>query len=186
MKKVLSSLILSLMFGLNIGLASESYIIHPGDSIEISVVNKMANSTYTADLDGKFTMKLIGVVDINNKTIEKLKDELTIRLSEYIKKPEVVVNLKSYGKMQVSVLGEVRKPGTQGLSKGYTLVDAIAKAGGFNKKAAKRKVVCIHAGEKKPYAIVNVRDVLRGKDKAYNPELQPGDIIYVESNRKLF
>lgn len=187
MKKYAFSLVLGLLFFSNIvcSQAAEPYTLRPGDSIEISVVNKMGVTTHTADVDGKFTMGMIGIVDVSNKTVNSLKEELTVRLSEYIKDPEVVINIKGYGNMKVNVLGEVKSPGTHGLTKGYSLVDAIARAGGFNKKAAKRRVICIHAGENKPYAIVNVQDILRGKANAYNPELQAEDIIYVESNKKI-
>lgn len=166
--------------------AAEAYKLHSGDGIEISVVNKLNPLVYVADFDGNFTMPMIGVVNVENKTVEALKAELTTRLSEYIKRPEVIVNIKEYGNINVNVLGEVRKPGTQSLAKGYTLVDAIAKAGGFKKKAAKRRVVCLHAGEKLPFAIVNVQEVLRGSKDAVNPTLRAGDIIYVESNKKVF
>jgi len=190
MKKLIMSLAIIGLVAMG-GIASaeettrEDYIFHAGDTISIGVVNKMAVANHTANINGRFTMDMIGDVEVTGKTVAMLKQELTERLSRYIKEPEVVINIVGYGGMRVKVLGKVEKPGEIGLAKNYTVLDAITKAGGFSRRAAKRRVVLIHSGETEPYAIVNVQDILRGKKNAVNPVLREDDLVYVESNGKM-
>lgn len=161
------------------------YTLHSGDTVAISVVNKMGVVKHTADVNGRFTMPMIGQVDVSGKTLNVLQQELTERLSRYIKSPEVIVNIVDYGGVRVKVLGKVHRPGEISLKKNYTLLDAIAKAGGFSRRAAKRRVLLIHAGETLPYVVVNVQDILRGKKNSVNPILREDDLVYVESNGKM-
>lgn len=165
--------------------APDDYILHAGDTVSIGVVNKMQAGNHTADVNGRFTMDMIGDVCVTNKTVAMLRQELAQRLSRYIKEPEVVVNIAGYGSVRVKVLGKVRNPGNVELTKHYTVLDAISKAGGFTYRAAKRKVVLIHAGETEPFAVVNVQDILQGKKGAVNPVLREDDLVYVDSNGKM-
>lgn len=187
MKKFVVALTMTLLMSCaSLGLAANPYVLHPGNTIEVEVLHKIGKTNYHVDVDGNFIINTLGQFNVKNKTVEMLRAELTERYSKYVKNPEVIVRVASYGSMEVNVLGCVNHPGTVALSKSYTVVDAIAKAGGFNKKAAKRKVVLVHAGETKPYAIVNVQDILRGTGKVENISLEAGDSVYVESNGKWF
>lgn len=188
MKRWMAGVVLALCLGLplgNVEAVDSAYKLQPGDTLTISVVNKIGAVSYKVNPDGWFIMPLIGDVVITDKNLEQLREELTIRLAEYVKEPEVVVALGTVG-VEVNVLGEVRNPGKHSLARNCTLLDAVSKANGFTRRAAKRRVLVIHQGEEKPYAVVNVQDVLRGKKGAVNPVLQEGDLIYVEGNHRLF
>lgn len=187
MRRWMAGVALALGLVLPLGSAEavdSAYKLQPGDTLTISVVNKIDAVSYKVNPDGWFTMPMIGDVVITDKNLEQLREELTIRLAEFVKEPEVVVALGTGG-IEVNVLGEISKPGKYSLARNCTLLDAISKANGFTRRAAKRKVVVIHKGEEKPYAVVNVQDIVRGKKGAVNPVLQEGDLVYVEGNHRL-
>ncbi len=95
--------------------------------------------------------------------------------------PGDVVNIPGEMVMEVYVFGQVRKPGVVELPMGYgaTILQAIAKAGGFTERAKKSSVILRRReGDKGETIIkVNVKDILKGKKP--NVKLRPYDIIYV-------
>ncbi len=94
--------------------------------------------------------------------------------------PGDVINIPGELTMEVYVFGQVRKPGVVELPMGYgaTILQAIAKAGGFTERAKKTSVIIRRRkGEREEIMKVNVKDILKGKKP--NVKLKPYDIIYV-------
>ena len=101
-------------------------------------------NVYVVRPDGKLDFPLIGEVDVDGKSVTQVREELTVRLTEYIKNPRVSVNISKWGTTRVYVLGEVKTPGLYELDKSRRVLDAIGKAGAYTKDAAKRNVFLIH------------------------------------------
>lgn len=187
-KKIVMSLALGAMLGTSsLVLANEAdntYLLRPGDALSIAVENKIACEGYIVGPDGKFAMPLLGQVDVNNKTVEALKEELEIRFAEYVKNPVVLLNVEETGTMPIYVFGQVKNPGKLDMNAGTTLLDVVSAAGLTN-KSAKRRILLMHAGEEKPYMVVNIQRLMRGHKGAVNPVLKSGDRVYVSGNGKL-
>jgi protein involved in polysaccharide export with SLBB domain len=81
---------------------------------------------------------------------------------------------------RVTVAGLVEHPGVVSLQNDFTLVSALAAAGGYNKFGDLRKVQLIHQGTKREYNIV----ALAHGDLAQNPTLHDGDTVYVPEGYK--
>jgi len=83
----------------------------------------------------------------------------------------------------IYVIGEVKNPGLTGIKKAgnITLLEAIARAGGFTEKAAKSNVI-FHRKEKGQIRIFkfDVKDIIYGKNKDF--DVREGDIIYVKES----
>ncbi len=95
--------------------------------------------------------------------------------------PGDVINIPAVLNIEVYVFGEVRRPGVVSLplGSGTTLLQAIAKAGGFTERAKKSSVL-IRRKDAKGREIklkVNVKNILKGKRP--DPKLKPYDIVYV-------
>ena len=76
------------------------------------------------------------------------------------------------------MLGSVGKAGQVSIPDGQKRIEllaAVAKAGGFEKIANKRKVEIIRAGNKKPI-IININELPKRKEPVY---LYPGDTLNV-------
>jgi len=101
------------------------------------------------------------------------------RLSEgYLKKHQVTVLAKEYRSKKVSVLGQVKQPGTFQYSDSMSIIEAVSKAGGFTPSARKNAVRVTRKNEAKVETIIVAVDDI-GRGYAPNFFLRPGDVIYV-------
>jgi protein involved in polysaccharide export with SLBB domain len=78
----------------------------------------------------------------------------------------------------VYLVGQVVSPGAYEMKTGWTVVEAVAQAGGVTPKAALRKASLIRRGTNVTIPLDLERIVLRG-DQAANVLLQGGDVILV-------
>ncbi|MHC1586923.1 MAG: SLBB domain-containing protein [Candidatus Syntropharchaeia archaeon] len=78
---------------------------------------------------------------------------------------------------EVFILGEVKKPGNYPLKEGMTLIQAITRAGGFTRKAARGRVYIVRDSNQERRIKVDVDEIV--KDRSKDIELQPGDVIVV-------
>lgn len=169
------------------------YLMRSGDQLQIVVYGHDDLSTrpgvsytpYVVRPDGKLAMPLIGDVNCQNRTVPEVTQEITNRLAEYIIDPQVTINITKLGTTRVYVLGEVRQQGLYELEKSHNLLDAVAKAGGFSQKSAKRKVYVVRAGQNNIVAQVNMLDLLQSGQYQNNIVLNEGDCVYISSNHKI-
>ncbi|MDD5595356.1 MAG: SLBB domain-containing protein [Candidatus Omnitrophica bacterium] len=158
------------------------YTIHPNDVLEISVYNE-------PDLDkmvrvsevGTVNYPLLGNIKAAGLSVRELEKNISELLSEdYLVNPQVHVFLKEYGS-KVSVLGQVKKPGSFELKGSLTLMEAIALAGDFSETGnpASVKVIRKEKGQEKIYEIDTTRITEKG-DKSQDLDLLPGDVVSVE------
>ncbi len=115
------------------------YPIGPGDVLEISVpaMEELKSRTVRVSGDGTIGAPFLGIIQVNGLTEEKLRQDITHRLEEYMYRPRVNLFVREYRSRQVAVLGAVSKPGFYSLASGAdTLRDMISLAGGTNETAA--------------------------------------------------
>ena len=87
----------------------------------------------------------------------------------------IVIERKS---VEISVLGEVAKPGTFPFVERLSLVQAISEAGGLGPVAAPRRVKLIRKGPDGPETYqISLEEITAGK--ARDIPLEPGDIVFV-------
>ncbi len=160
-----------------------SYIIGPGDMLEISVWRHPDLTTQVrVRPDGKISFPLIDEVYVANLTPEALKKTLASRLDVSLQDPMVTVNVLSFQSKKIFVLGEVNKPGVYPFEGRVSVLDAISKAAGYNDDtAALRSVIVIKRGNTaKPEAKrVNIWDVITKGDVNQNLYLEASDIVFV-------
>jgi protein involved in polysaccharide export with SLBB domain len=137
------------------------------------------SQAYTVDADGTVNVPLIGRVMVRGLTPSQIEEELEKRLRDgYIKDPSVSVKVLEYKSKRVHVIGMVKQPGTFPFTENMSIVEAIAKAGGFLGSAKKNSVRVTREDDGKPRRIyVAVEDI--GQGKAPNFLLRPGDVIFV-------
>jgi polysaccharide export outer membrane protein len=160
--------------------APGGYVLGPEDVIEVFVwKNPDLSSTATVRPDGRITLPLAGELVAAGKTPEELRAAITTELKRYVELPFVTVMVKAINSPQISVLGEVRKPGRFRLAQRASVLDAIAMGGGFTEYADGKQVVVLRPlpGGGTRRIKVNVKDLLRGGDPL---RLEPGDTVYVD------
>lgn len=119
------------------GIHDPSYVIGPGDELEINVFD-VAELNVTARVkdSGFINLPLVGAVSAKGKTEQELISELTTRLAAFVRRPQVSVFISQYGSQKVAVVGAVEKPGNYSLRKGSNgILELLAEAGGVNARA---------------------------------------------------
>lgn len=127
--------------------------------------------------DGTFFYPYVGVVQAAGRTVEEIRDELTLRLSKYIEQVQLDVRVAAYRSQRVYVVGEVAQPGIQ-LVKDIplTVLEAINNAGGVNPEADQRNITLTR--DDKTYSI-NLLSLYEGGDLSQNVLLRHGDVLNV-------
>lgn len=81
---------------------------------------------------------------------------------------------------KVFLVGQVNQPGAIPLERDLTLLEAIAVGGGLTQDSDWKSVLLLRGGLSNPsYIELDVKEMLRGKDRRGDLLLEQGDIIYV-------
>jgi len=167
--------------GENTNVTVKEFILGVGDTLEIDVYRQEdLQKTVTINPDGIITFPLVGDIQVAGMSLTKLRSILRERLSKYIVNPQVSINVTSVSSQKIFVLGEVNTPGVFTLDHPLTVLEAMASAGGFTTDAKLQSVLIIRGGLKNPELImVNLENVIKGKEFTQNLTLKSGDIVYV-------
>ena len=151
-----------------------------GDVFEVRVFEQEhLGGTFQVQEDGTIVVPLLGPVNVNGKTKAEVATLLEQMFGDgYLRDPHVTVVMTERENLEVSVLGQVQRPGTFPYVEKLTLVQAISEAGGLNELAHARRVKLTRNG---PSGVgtydVSVKAITEGR--APDILLQPGDIIFV-------
>ncbi len=134
---------------------------------------------YIIDKNGDIDFPVLGTVRVVGLSPEETKTLLKEKLSDYLKDPIINIRLKNF---TVTVLGEVRQPGTYPvLGEQITVLEAIGLANDLTIKGKRDNVMVIRDfnGTK-----VYTRIDLTKKESLNSPVyyLTQNDVVYVEPN----
>lgn len=158
-----------------------SYLIGKGDILEINVWREpMLSGETIVRNDGMISLTLIGDVQAAGRTPVELKDEIQERLKKFLGDPVVTVMLRNPSSQKFYVIGEVKTPGEFELVKDMTVVQGIAKAGGFTEWADKGSIVVLRREDGVERRVpVNYKDIVKGRNVGQNILLRANDTIVV-------
>lgn len=164
----------------NGGRPEVDYQLGPEDVIEVFVWKEPDLSTQvTVRPDGRITLPLAGELIAAGKTPQELQAEIASSLERYVEQPVVTVIVKAINSRQISVLGEVRRPGRYRISQRTDILDAIAMSGGFTEFADRKEVLILRKTKSGVRRMqVNVKRLLN--EGAHPLYLEPGDTVYVD------
>ena len=174
--------------------AASTYILGPGDRIDLSVYGF---EEYTGSLavlpDGTINLPLIGKLPAAGRTTEQLTEELTIALDRILVTPYVSVTLAALRPVVINVSGQVYRPGPVQMQASKeissdgsaaappSVSEALIQAGGVTRTADIRDVVVMRAlpnGET-IRTQVNLWDALWSETLPEDLLLRDGDLVYV-------
>ena len=151
-----------------------------GDMVRVTVFRNPDLTTEARVTErGTILFPMIGEVPVAglspSQAGARIADKL--RNGKYVVNPEVTVSIAQVNSRQVSVLGNVNKPGRYPLdSVNVKLTDVLATAGGVAGTGADM-VTVVSSGNRK--TDVDLAAMFRNGDLTKNIELQPGDTVYV-------
>lgn len=162
------------------------YRIQRGDLISIRVYNQDAMSVRgKVRSDGKLSMPFLNDVEVAGYTPDALTLQLQTRLKDVINAPVVTVSVEEQKleTVNVSVLGEIARPGVYVLEPGAGVLAGLAIAGGMTEFARRDRIFVLRPV---PQAGTSVRirfsfDALsRAVGKGVGFQFAPGDVLIVE------
>lgn len=160
--------------------AANDYRLGPGDKLRIEVYkDPQLSQSVQVRPDGKITLPLVGDVEATGKTPLELRDSLAKSLKEFMNNPTVTVIVVEAMSSQVTVMGEVSKPGALQIFGPTNIVQVIAMAGGFKEFANTKDVRVLRQKANGGVETIrfNYKDLINGDAKPVL--LRSGDTVIV-------
>jgi len=197
------------------GVYSDLYTLGPGDQLQLSFLDPSAKEVGgpVAILpDGTSTLALLGSVQLSGLTLGQATRWLTSLYARQLVRPQLILSLTSARPVQVSVLGEVGRPGLYSFGGGgagigpatsssgggsgggssgpgglTTPVSAIQAAGGITLNADIRRVILRRVagpGGAEKQTVLDLAQLLQIGNQRQNPILFDGDTLIVSRAEK--
>jgi polysaccharide export outer membrane protein len=130
--------------------------------------------------DGQATFAMVGHLNVANKTIPEVNEELSILYDEKIPGLHCDLFLEKHSGTVIYVVGEVSLPGVYNITKPISVLEAIALAGSHVPGAKLSSVIIARrSGDKVVTTRLNLKKSLALKKGSKFFYLQPDDIVYV-------
>jgi polysaccharide export outer membrane protein len=165
----------------------ESTTLGPGDLFTLEVVGeKDLPKEYQVASDGTVDFPYVHRMEVQGMEPQEVARTVRQRLIDQriLIDPSVIVSVKEYNSKRVTVLGQVRKPGSFPLTPGMTLVQAISDAGGLNAIANGERVNLTRKDKLRAATTVVLSFDSITEGRSPDIPLQAGDQIYV--NERVF
>ena len=134
---------------------------------------------YLVDAEGNIDYPVLGEVKLIGLTVGEAKELFKFKLTEYLNDPIINIRIQNF---RISVLGEVRSPGTYLISgERITIMEALGLAGDLTIKGRRDNVLIVRDfNGTKTYTRLN----LTNKEAFNSPVyfLTQNDVVYVEPN----
>ena len=163
--------------------AADDYKLGPGDIIKITVFDypDLATEERVSE-SGSISFPLLGKVSLGGLSTDEARNLITSRLESegFIKQAHVTLIIAQFVSRQVSVIGEVNKPGKYPLDKASTIVDLLSMAGGVAPTGGDKAILIRPAkeGGKETKTDIDLYALFQGTDSKHI-EVQNGDIVFV-------
>jgi len=160
---------------------STSYLIKPGDKVELSVWDYPEFNTSTmVSSSGTITIPLVGDVKAAGLTKEDLNSAAKKRLAEYVNDdPKLTISISSPTAQKVNVIGAVTRQDTYLVTSEVTLQEILSTAGGSTPESDLTHVRIIRAGENSDPVEVDVATAMETGKVESMPKVRPGDTVYI-------
>lgn len=157
----------------------DDYLLGAGDVVKIVIYDHADMTTEaTVAASGQIRLPLLGEIAAAGLTTSALEAAIALRLQEgaLIREASVNIMVLQYRSQQVTVIGQVTRPGKYPLQRRSNVIDLIATAGGITPSGADT-VVLIRGDSAR--ATLSLNDLASASGLDGNVPVQNGDTIYV-------
>ncbi len=160
------------------------YVLRPMDLLKLQVFQEPdLDRELRVSQNSTITVPLIGVVDVKDRTIREAEELITeLYGRDYLVNPQINITIMEYAPRTVNVLGAVNAPGAVAMppEKSFTLLDAIARAGGFSRLANRGHVSLTRSlpGGRTENFVINANQLVSG-DAVNRWPIHDGDVVFV-------
>jgi polysaccharide export outer membrane protein len=169
---------------LGVGLAGAAEILlGPGDVVKASVYGSPDLSIETrVSESGSLTFPLLGEVHVGGMSVQQAEKKIGGLLEKggYLKKAQVNLLITTLASQQVSVLGQVNRPGRYPIDGTRKVLDLLAMAGGIGTDGGDTVTLVRNHDGKVSRETIDVVDMVRKGELNRDYEVAGGDIIFVD------
>lgn len=178
------------------------YRVGPEDLLVIEVYGQEAlKRELRVSGQGQISMPLVGVVQVGGLTTQEIENRLReLYGSQFLRNPQITVEVKEFHHQRVAVTGAVAKPGYYEIIGPRTLLEVLALAGGFTNKPGPESGDVVHVirqqntaemakamktGSLRSFAphtkttVIDIQRLVSGEAPELNLMVKGGDVIYV-------
>ena len=156
----------------------QNYRLGPGDEVNIDIWGASQESiTETISPDGYVTIEDIGIIQLSGLSVSQAKAKLRSVLGARFQGSRIELTVGQTRTITISVMGEVKTPGTYTMSAFATVYNALYMAGGPNEIGTLRNVKVYRNG--RLLSNVDVYDFLLNGKLTGDVRLQDNDIVTV-------
>jgi polysaccharide biosynthesis/export protein len=167
--------------------ATVDYQLRPSDILQIKVFQE-EDLTREISISQEYTISLplIGTVDVRNRSVRQVEENIRqLYDRDYLVNPQISLIVLKYAERAVNVMGAVNSPQAVPFPPEgkLTLLDALSRAGGFNRLADKQNVRITRTDDKgvSTTFTINAEKLMDSKgDNLWY--LQVNDVIFVKEN----
>ena len=172
-----------------------NYVLGPNDQILIRApdAEEINQKPFRVDGDGNINLPLVGRIHASGMTLQELEANLVQRLKEYIREPQVFVDVVQFRSAPVYFVGLFARPGIYPLQGNRTLTEMLTSVGGMLPNASRHITITRHEEygaiplptavvdpEKKVSTVeISLGSLRQNINPAENILLQPYDVITV-------
>jgi polysaccharide export outer membrane protein len=158
-------------------------VLGPGDVVRASVYGSpdLATETRVSEA-GTMTFPLLGEVQVGGLTTQQAEKKIGGLLEKggYLKKAQVNLLITTLASQQVSVLGQVNRPGRYPIEGKRKVLDLLALAGGVNAEGSDMVSLVRTRNGTTTRETIDIVDMVRKGELNRDYEVAGGDIIFVE------
>ncbi|MBI4309259.1 MAG: polysaccharide biosynthesis/export family protein [Candidatus Omnitrophica bacterium] len=134
---------------------------------------------YKVSSKGEIFLPLINAVKVGQLNRQQARALISQKLQQYIRQPNVDITVNAAGR--IMILGEVNLPGLYNMQPNLTVMEAILKAGSYDKDNANLKSVILIRGADKSSVVkrLNLHKMITRADRSDDVFVKPGDLIYI-------
>jgi len=156
----------------------QNYVLGAGDAVNIDIWGASQESvTEVISPDGTIVIDGVGVIQLSGMTVAQAKAKLKKELGARYQDSQIDLTLGQTRTITISVMGEVKVPGTYTMSAFASVFNALYMAGGPNDIGTLRSVKVYRKG--KLQSTIDVYDYLLNGKLTGDIHLQDADVITV-------
>lgn len=162
----------------NRSLAGPDYRLGPGDLVDVQIVGRLESARHqlVVDPEGNLSIPPIGAVNVGGRTLLEANRRLAERAREVFRFAEASMAVLIPRSFEVTVTGEVERPGTLQALATQRLHEVLLTTGGITSRGSARHVQVMYDGAGTEVDVL--RFELKG-DLAQNPYVREGLRVHV-------
>lgn len=173
----------------NVHAVEADTLLGPGDVLRISVFEQPDLSLEVrVSESGTITYPLIGEVKVGGETPAAAERKISSLLENggFLKNPHVSIIVSQLQSQQVSVLGQVNRPGRYPLEGNRTLSDVLALASGIAPEGGDLITLVRSKDSVVSRQVIDLAEMMRTGNVNDNLNIVAGDIVYVDRAQKFY